>query len=220
MRVIVTCGPTYESLDNVRRLTNFSTGKLGTEFANYLVERGHTVTALQGYYNTWRGPCRAQSTITFTTTENLAQRLEELAREPWDALFHAAAVSDFRFGKVYRHGSEGELTEIASGKFGTREGTLLAELVPTRKIISTLRASFPNAMIAGWKFEVDGTRDEVIALGRKQVRENRTNYCVVNGPAYEGGYGITGADSLLEDCPAPEILYQKLEALARRSSPR
>ena len=37
MNCIVTCGPTYEPLDEVRRLTNFSTGRLGTELANYLV---------------------------------------------------------------------------------------------------------------------------------------------------------------------------------------
>jgi deoxyribose-phosphate aldolase len=30
MRVIVTCGPSYEPIDEVRRLTNFSTGELGT----------------------------------------------------------------------------------------------------------------------------------------------------------------------------------------------
>ena len=36
MNCIVTAGPTYEPMDNVRRLTNFSTGKLGTELANFL----------------------------------------------------------------------------------------------------------------------------------------------------------------------------------------
>ena len=36
MRCIVTAGPTYEPLDEVRRLTNFSTGRLGIELANFL----------------------------------------------------------------------------------------------------------------------------------------------------------------------------------------
>src|SRR5947209_3565355 len=44
MHCVVTAGPTYESLDEVRRLTNFSTGKLGSELANFLAARGHTVT--------------------------------------------------------------------------------------------------------------------------------------------------------------------------------
>ena len=44
MNCIVTAGPTYEPLDEVRRLTNSSTGRLGSELANYLTARGHRVT--------------------------------------------------------------------------------------------------------------------------------------------------------------------------------
>ena len=40
MKCIVTAGPTYEPLDKVRRLTNFSTGQLGTELANHLAGQG------------------------------------------------------------------------------------------------------------------------------------------------------------------------------------
>ena len=50
MKCIVTAGPTYEELDDVRRLTNFSTGTLGTELANYLVDHGHEVELLRGHY--------------------------------------------------------------------------------------------------------------------------------------------------------------------------
>jgi phosphopantothenoylcysteine synthetase/decarboxylase len=48
MNCIVTAGPTYEPLDDVRRLTNFSTGRLGTELANFLAARGHKVILLIG----------------------------------------------------------------------------------------------------------------------------------------------------------------------------
>ena len=48
MHCLVTAGPTYETMDNVRRLTNFSTGRLGTELANFLAESGHNVTLLIG----------------------------------------------------------------------------------------------------------------------------------------------------------------------------
>ena len=41
MNCVVTAGPTYEPLDEVRRLTNFSTGRLGTELANTLTRHGH-----------------------------------------------------------------------------------------------------------------------------------------------------------------------------------
>ena len=55
MNCIVTAGPTFEPLDDVRRLTNFSTGRLGTELANFLAARGHKVTLLIGETATYAG---------------------------------------------------------------------------------------------------------------------------------------------------------------------
>ena len=43
MKVIVTCGPSYEPIDEVRRLTNFSTGELGVLLSNHLARAGHAV---------------------------------------------------------------------------------------------------------------------------------------------------------------------------------
>jgi phosphopantothenoylcysteine synthetase/decarboxylase len=100
----------------------------------------------------------------FTTTANLRERLQALAGQAVDAVFHAAAVSDFTFGKVWRRNSTGELVEIKGGKISTREGTLMAELLPTPKVISELRTWFPQARLVGWKFEVEGTREGVLRL--------------------------------------------------------
>src|SRR5262245_43495699 len=55
MKCIVTAGPTYEPLDKVRRLTNLSTGRLGSELVNHLADCGHEVTLLIGQQATWRG---------------------------------------------------------------------------------------------------------------------------------------------------------------------
>ena len=63
MNCVITAGPTYEPLDDVRRLTNFSTGRLGTELANFLVAGGHNVTLLTGVQATWPGPREAQTVI-------------------------------------------------------------------------------------------------------------------------------------------------------------
>src|SRR2546430_14467354 len=135
MRCIVTAGPTYEPLDEVRRLTNFSSGRLGSELANFLTKRGHEVTLLIGQQATFQGERRAHSVQTFTTTADLGDRLRALAVESADAVFHAAAVCDFGFGKIWVRSEQGELKEIKSGKISTRRGTLLAELRPTPKII-------------------------------------------------------------------------------------
>jgi len=210
MRFLVTSGPAYESLDNVRRLTNFSTGHLATELGNYLTAKGHSVTLLQGFYSTYKKPSRAGSILGFTTTENLLARFKECSSAQYDAIFHAAAVSDFTFGKVFRRNPAGQLEEITSGKFSTCEGTLLAELLPTPKLISRLRALFPTAKIVGWKYEVDGKPDDVIALGVKQIHENKTNCCVVNGPAYGQGFGVVLQEGLRQHCSSGDELYDEL----------
>ena len=132
----------------------------------------------------------------FSTTADLRERLQALSLQPVDAVFHAAAVSDFRFGKIWIRAATGDLTEIHAGKIPTCQGPLLAELLPTPKIIAELRGWYPRARLVGWKFEVDGGRDAVIASAERQIAECRTEACVANGPAYGPGFGlVTGTEN-------------------------
>jgi len=190
MRCIVTAGPTFEPLDQVRRLTNHSTGRLGSELTTFLTQCGHEVTLLIGQQATWRGEREAARVETFTTTDNLRLRLRALADEGWDAVLHAAAVSDFTFGQAFTRDAHGGLHEIRSGKLSTRGAALLVELVPTAKIIAELRGWFPRATIVGWKYEVEGTREQVIEKASRQIFENQTDACIANGPAYGDGFGL------------------------------
>ena len=209
MKCIVTAGPTYEPLDNVRRLTNFSTGRLGTELAEFLMSRGHEVTLLRGEQATWTQPVKAR-VVAFSTTADLHGQLKAAANGV-GAVFHAAAVSDFAFGKIWQHAPGGDLNPIKAGKISSRLENLFAELVPTPKIIAELRDWFPRALLVGWKFEVDGGRDSAVADGRKQIADCRTNACVVNGPAYGSGFGLVTAD--LRHCATKEELFAQLAVI-------
>jgi phosphopantothenoylcysteine synthetase/decarboxylase len=208
---LVTAGPTYEPLDGARRITNFSTGQLGTELANFLAGRGHEVTLLIGQQATYPGERRAPHVDVFTTTTDLAAKLEARSGKSVGAVFHAAAVSDFAFGKVWVRGPGGEMTEIKSGKISTRQGTLLAELVPTRKIIASLRGWFPEARLTGWKYEVDGGRPEVIRAAEKQIAECRLDACVANGLAYGVGFGWLKPGGACEHVEDKAALVEVLE---------
>jgi len=191
MRCVVTAGPTYEPLDQVRRLTNFSTGRLGIELAAGLVRAGHQVTLLRGELASWPAPSEPGLEVTpFTTTSSLGEALRRLATPGVRAVFHTAAVSDFAFGPVWRRELDGRLVPVQAGKFTTRGGPLLAELQPTPKLIARLRQWFPAAWLVGWKFEVDGDRATTLAAGAAQVTAYATNACVVNGPAYGSGFGV------------------------------
>jgi phosphopantothenate---cysteine ligase (CTP) len=221
VKCIVTAGPTYEPLDEVRRLTNFSTGRLGSELANFLTDRGHDVTLLLGESATWCGGQKAKKFQRFSTTMDLRQKLELLAAPEYDAVFHAAAVSDFGFGKVYRRGETGELVEVKSAKIPTRDGGLFAELMPTMKIIGHLRRLYPKAFIVGWKYEMEGDSASVQQAAWKQIDECESDACVVNGRAWGKGFGIALRKqipgqthrSMVMTIPDSAKLYEILEAM-------
>ena len=213
MKCIVTAGPTFEELDEVRRLTNFSTGTLGTELADFLMERGHEVELLRGQGATCRLEPKAHRVRAFSTTADLRRRLQELGGGGAGAVFHAAAVSDFTFGKLWERAADGELTEIRSPKISTRGGNILAELTPTPKIISELRAWFPTAFLAGWKYELESGRVQAVACARRQMEENRTDACVVNGRAYGEGFGLVTPPGLCRHMAERKLLFDALEKL-------
>ena len=193
MNCIVTAGPTFEPLDRVRRLTNFSTGRLGTELANFLTAQGHEVTLLIGESATYPGERRAGKVRVFSTTTDLRTQMKALAGSKAGAVFHAAAVSDFSFGKLYQRDGGGKLRPFKlSEKISTRAGNLMVELVPTPKIIAELRGWFPQALLCGWKFEANGGRPDALRAAERQMAECATDCCVANGPAYGKGFCLMG----------------------------
>ena len=84
--------------------------------------------------------------------------------------------------------------------------------MPTAKIINELRGWFPRATIVGWKYEVDGTRDQVIEKASRQIFENQTDGCVANGPAYGEGFGLVTPQGCQAIANAP-ALYALLEQI-------
>jgi phosphopantothenate---cysteine ligase (CTP) len=212
---VVTAGPTFEPLDQVRRLTNLSTGKLGARLAAALAARGHRVTLLRGTGATFREEAGTAAIETFSTTEDLRRQFEALSGRDVGAVFHAAAVSDFKFGRVFQRDDEGNLKPVSSGKFSTRQGTLLGELTPTPKIISLLRGWFPGAILAGWKYEVEGNRAQVLEQAARQMADYRTDACVANGPAYGFGFGLARRDGTAAHFSDTNELYAALEKLLR-----
>ena len=129
------------------------------------------------------------------------------------AIFHAAAVSDFTFGKIWETDELGNRTELSSGKVSSRSGHLLAELIPTPKIISQLRDLYADHLIFGWKYEVDGNQSDVLEKAQRQLKECRSDYCIANGAAYGQGFGIVDKTGTHQNLPNREALFERLEEL-------
>ncbi len=95
LRVLVTAGGTQEPLDDVRFITNRSTGITGENIARLLAEFGHDVT-LDLASNSLAETSPLYRLERFDSYESLQNLLEkQLKNNAYDLVFHAAAVSDF-----------------------------------------------------------------------------------------------------------------------------
>jgi phosphopantothenoylcysteine decarboxylase/phosphopantothenate--cysteine ligase len=106
---------------------------------------------------------------------------------------------------------------VTDRKFSTGQEPLLAELVPTPKIIAELRGWYPGARLTGWKYEVDGTREAAISAGAEQIRHCSTDACVVNGPAYGEGFGVLRKGSGCLHVTERLGLFEVLEEMGSRT---
>lgn len=207
MKILITCGPSYEPIDGARRMTNMSTGKLGVTLANHFAEAGHEVICLKGEGSTHPGSLAAGRTIPFSTNDDLAEKLAAISRsETVDAVFHAAALCDYRVEEVRNDSGD----QLVSQKFATRSGRLHLVLAPATKVLPRLRAMFPEASIVGWKYELAGTRADAFEKAWRQIHDGGTDACVLNGAAYGDGFAVCHRDGSVTTCADSAGLCQNL----------
>lgn len=196
MKVIVTTGPSYEPIDEVRRITNFSTGELGVMLSESLAKEGFEVFCLKGTYATYPGPGSSCQLLHFATNDDLFDQLQDLAaKHEISGVLHVAALCDYKVKQVQNERGQKQ----DSGKIESRAGALTILLEPARKVIASMRELFPKTVLVGWKYELAGTRTDALAKVWRQLRENRTDACVLNGRAYGEGFALcTLPDTLIE----------------------
>jgi len=214
MRIVITSGPSYEPLDQVRRLSNFSTGELGTLLAEGFSEAGHSVVCFRGVASTFPPPLWPVEVIPFTTNDDLAAGLQTLpAREGATIVLHAAALCDFRIKEIADESGE----PVHRNKISSRAGALKLTLEPAPKLIASLRSLFPASILVGWKYELDGTANDVIAKGRRQMDDCLTDACVLNGSAYGAGFGVISRSGEQTHLPDKAALCRFLLDWAERT---
>ena len=187
MKIVITCGPGSEPIDEVRRITNFSSGELGVLLANHMARAGVEVICLKGVGATCTERLTGIRVVPFATNDHLRSALEEIEdRSSVTAVFHAAALCDYRVKSIRT--SDG--TSVAATKIPSRAGELTLTLEPVPKLIAELRELFPASRIVGWKYELTGSRADVLAAAIRQFSECRSDACVMNGAAYGAGFGF------------------------------
>jgi phosphopantothenate-cysteine ligase len=105
-KILITAGPTNEYIDEVMKITNMSTGRLGIELSRELTARGNEVTlictrsvARSGLYERYNLANNDKlKTIQIETTDQMLMALadESTSGTVYDLVVHAAAVGDYR----------------------------------------------------------------------------------------------------------------------------
>ena len=155
MTVLVTAGPTRESLDPVRYITNRSSGKMGYAMASAAAAQGATVILVSGPVN-MQAPQGVEVHHVQTALEMYAQTHENIASA--DLFIAAAAVSDYRAANT------------ESQKIKKSASTMSIELVRSPDILASVAALDDAPFTVGFAAETENVREYAIdKLERKKL---------------------------------------------------
>ena len=168
-RILITAGPTYERIDPVRFIGNYSSGKMGFALAEECARRGAQVEMVCGPVQ-----CTTQERgITLTRVESAQQMWDAASRlfPDCDAAILCAAVADFTPEKV------------ADNKIKREGDGLVLRLKPTQDIARGLgEMKREGQKLVGFALE---TNDE-LAHAQEKLQRKHLDFIVMNSLNDEG----------------------------------
>lgn len=167
-KVLITAGPTYEKIDPVRFIGNYSSGKMGFALAEECARRGANVTLIAGPV-----ALKCSKSINRIDVESCQQMYEAAitAFSDSDAAILCAAVADFKPDNV------------ASEKIKREGNELTLHLTPTHDIAANLgKMKTPQQRIVAFALE---TNNEQVNAQRKLEKKN-ADFIVLNSTRIPG----------------------------------
>ena len=167
-KIMITAGPTYEKIDPVRFIGNYSSGKMGYALAEECARRGAEVTLVSG-------------PVSMTCSDSIKRIDVECCEEMYnaatdvfpeqDAAILCAAVADFR------------PEHAADKKIKREKDDLVIRLSPTRDIAASLGKLKSNSQkLIGFALE---TNDEELNA-KKKLKKKNFDFIVLNSTKNEG----------------------------------
>lgn len=161
--VLITAGPTYERIDPVRFIGNYSSGKMGFALAEECAARGARVTLVAGPVQMQAHHPAIQRVNVETAVEMLKASLEAFSSA--DAAILCAAVADFT------------PDQAASSKIKRERGEQTLHLIPTQDIAATLGAAKrPGQRVVGFALETDNEESHA----REKLVRKHLDFIVLN----------------------------------------
>lgn len=167
-RIMITAGPTYEKIDPVRFIGNYSSGKMGFALAEECARRGAEVTLIAGPVSM---SCSASiHRIDVESCEEMYQAATTHFAD-MDAAILCAAVADFR------------PENIAAEKIKREKDDLVIRLKPTHDIAAQLgQMKQQGQLLVGFALE---TNDEE-ANAQKKLQKKNLDFIVLNSLQRKG----------------------------------
>ncbi|MEO1340498.1 MAG: bifunctional phosphopantothenoylcysteine decarboxylase/phosphopantothenate--cysteine ligase CoaBC [Cyanobacteria bacterium J06635_13] len=154
--ILVTGGPTPVPIDNIRRLTNRFTGRLGAGIAEELYLRGAKVKLIHGQ-GSYTPPNYLPHKIVTTYDEYLQEIMSELQQHYQYGIF-SAAVADYQPVQVF------------PGKIPSGELSKL-DLMPTPKVIKEVKAKFPSLGMITFKYQENISHQELMEIATNRLQQ-------------------------------------------------
>ncbi len=229
-RIVITSGGTSEKIDNVRKITNSSSGRLGMTIANHLLQVDEDAII---YYvcskNSLRPNDERVRIIEVDGTVDLKTRVEELLlSEHIDYFIHSMAVSDYMTdyvttidrikSSVRKYDDLDEafnnIEVIGGSKISSYEDNLVIVLKPTPKIISIIKDLSPTTYLVGFKLLDGVSKEELIEVAKKLRNKNKCDLVVANDlstirKGEHVGYILDG-NNVIEEAHGKEEIAMKL----------
>lgn len=166
-RLLITAGPTHETIDAVRYIGNRSSGKMGIALADAAAAQGWDVTLLLGPVSVLPTSLGVR-VLHFRTCENLRELLAAHVALA-DVLIMAAAVADYR-PKVD--------PAFQGGKFRRTDQKMVFELEPTPDLLAEVaRSRRPEQLMVGFALE---PHEQLLASANAKLIRKKVDLVVAN----------------------------------------
>lgn len=208
MRVLITAGPTREYLDDVRYLSNASSGRMGYALAEAARDAGWQVVLVSGPVELPVPEGCAMHAVE-TTAEMRSVCMREFAA--CDGVIAAAAVCDYK------------PKERVPGKLSKTGGPITLEMIETDDVLAELGAMKDGRWVMGFALEAQNPRENAL----QKLRRKNCDWILLNAPTAIGSasntvelLGTTGDTLATWSGTKPSVAASIIDWLEQHASAR
>ena len=186
MNILITSGGTIEKIDNVRSISNMSTGRLGSVIADSFL---NVPTVTKVFYICTKTTILPKSEnveiIYVKSVTDLENAIREvLSHTKIDIIVHCMAVSDYKVKSVTTLssllGNSASSSDYTDGKISSEVDDMVLLMERTPKIISLFQKLSPESTLVGFKLLDDAPLEKLIDKGFGVLTKNNCSFVLAN----------------------------------------